>query len=389
MTMMSPCLRYIIALGLTASCLASGGAAEYAYLHGSVIDANNNPVTEATVMVGERGFTTKHDGKFFFDRLAPGEHTLQVKLGGKSIRQTVKLEAARYTEQVVVFAQAAPSVKFTNAHGFANEILVNVGINSYASVSPKDGTLAVEVLSAQTQKFDIWHLEPSGKKLGVLVSTADDDQNPRWSPDGTKIVFHRQSDERGYEVWMSDVRTGQLQRIDAGLTPAWSPDGGSVAYAKKTDGTNWDIYTKHLQTERETRLTTDDGRDQYPYWAKLGGEELVVFASNRTGIYEIWAMRPDGSHQRRLSTVGQRIGNRMIGPAVSPDGQKIAFWEIDYKNDHSVWIMNHDGSGQTEFIRTAANPEWDPAASSGKRTLYFDSKITGRAQTWRTTVADK
>lgn len=386
MTVKALWIKFTVALGLVASCLVPAHAVEYAYLHGSVIDANNNPVSEAKVVLGEQIFTTKHDGKFYFDQVTPGRYTLRVELNGKSTQQPVALEPGNYTEQVIVFEQAAPTVRYNNAQGAANEIFANVGINSYASVSPKNGTLAVEVLSAQTQKFDIWHLERTGKKLGVLVATEDDDQNPRWSPDGTRLVFHRQSSTRGYEVWVKNVQTGALQRVDAGLTPAWSPDGRSVVYAKSVQG-NWDIYTKDLETERVARLTSDDSREQYPYWAKLGDEEQVVFASTRSGIYEIWAMRPDGSRKRRLSSVGQRTGNRMIGPVVSPDGQKIAFWEIDYKNDHSIWLMNHDGSGQTEFVRNAANPEWDPAAT-GKRTLYFDSKITGRAQIWRTTIAD-
>lgn len=376
----------ITALGLVLIVAAPACAEGDAYLHGSVIDANNNPVAAAKLRIGDHEFITKHDGKYYFDRLAPGSYTLHVEVKGKSVQQDVVLEAGHYTDQLVVFAQAVPRVQFQNAQGAANEILANVGINSYASVSPKDGTLAVEVLSAQTHKFDIWHLEPSGKKLGVLVETADDDQNPRWSPDGMQLIFHRQSPDRGYEVWIKNLKNDTLKRVDAGLTPAWSPDGHSVVYAKKVQD-NWDIYTQQLETGRVTRLTHDISREQYPYWAKLGGEEQIVFASNKSGIYEIWSMRPDGTNPRRLSSAGQLTGNRMIGPVVSADGQKIAFWEIDYKHDHSVWVMRYDGGGQTEIQRNAANPEWAVTAT-GQYMLYFDSKITGRAQIWRSTLSN-
>jgi Tol biopolymer transport system component len=366
---------------------AAFAAEELAYLYGTVIDGNNNPVARAIVRIGDRTFTTRHDGVYYFDGLRPGHHEVSVMAQGKTLTQPVELQAGRYAEQTLVFKQVGPVLRFANVKGGPNEIIPNVGINSYASVSRKDGTLAVEVLARDTLRFDIWHLDRAGVKLGVLVSSEDDDENPRWSPDGSKIVFHRLRRDRGYEVWMKDLVSGKLEFVDSGLTPAWSLDGRGLVYAKKLDG-NWDIHKKDLITGTVTRLTTNTAGDQYPYWAKVGGEERILFASARSGIYEIWSMAPDGGDQRQLSTCGLRTGKRMVGPVSSAEGRLIAFWEIDYENDHSIWVMNSDGSNPREWFKRAANPEWDVLAPGG-RTIYFDSKITGRAQIWRGTVTEK
>ena len=199
------------------------------------------------------------------------------------------------------------------------------------------------MLSRHTRSYDIWLITPGGEKLREAISEPGDEQNPRWSPDGTRLVFHRLIAGRGYQVWTYDLVQGALTYIDDGLTPAWSPDGRSLVYARKKDG-NWDIYTRLLDTGQTRRLTTHRAREQYPYWGLVAGREKILFASQRTGVYEIWEMDTDGGNKRRLSDAGEATGNRMIGPVLSPDGTRIAFWEIDYVNDHSVWLMNADGT---------------------------------------------
>ena len=48
--------------------------------------------------------------------------------------------------------------------------------------------------------------------------------------------------------------------------------------------------------------------------------------------------------------------------------------------------MDHDGSNLRKILTHAANPEWGPETPDGY-SLYFDSKVTGRAQIWTTQLA--
>ena len=204
-----------------------------------------------------------------------------------------------------------------------------------------------EVFADQTRWFDIWRIDVDTSEVDVLVSTPDLDENPRFSPDGRFVAFHRvkpgEQRDSQKEVWVKDIETGELRRMDRGFAPAWSPDGQWIVYGKWVNG-NPDIYKIGLEGGDPERLTTHPARDIYPYWGQLKGVETIVFSSSRADpnarIYDVWAMNPDGSNKRRLSTAGIETGHRMFGPAISPDGELVAFWEYDKKQGHSVWTVD-------------------------------------------------
>jgi len=59
------------------------------------------------------------------------------------------------------------------------------------------------------------------------------------------------------------------------------------------------------------QLTNGPGKNEDPCWAPDG--EHIAFASNRTGNYEIYVMRRDGSSVQRLTT-----SREATSPAWSP-----------------------------------------------------------------------
>jgi WD40-like Beta Propeller Repeat len=167
---------------------------------------------------------------------------------------------------------------------------------------------------------------PSGPSAEV---TAQDDLEPAWSPDGTRIAFVTfRHDPRSLvfdgspgapgstELYVSIVDgTGQLRLTnstgneggptqtgiddnDGESLPSWSPDGTKIAVASNRDG-NWEIYVVNADGSGSQRLTNNQATDLRPRWSPDGTK--IAFQTNRDGNNEVYSMNPDGTGQTNLT----------------------------------------------------------------------------------------
>ncbi|MCP4245736.1 MAG: hypothetical protein GY778_01685, partial [bacterium] len=168
-------------------------------------------------------------------------------------------------------------------------------------------------------------------------------QNAAFSPDGTRIVFTLFLN--GYnvgpaELWIVDIDGSDARR----LTPVEDQDNVNVP------GGAWNA-------------TTDE----------------IVFASDRGGADDIWAIRPDGTGLRRITEHDEDDDlPYWIEPVWSPDGDWIVF-EADSDADTeleqrgTIFKVRSDGTDLTQLTkRDGADlddrlPNWSP---DGDRILF-------------------
>lgn len=81
---------------------------------------------------------------------------------------------------------------------------------------------------------------------------------------------------------------------------AISPDGERMAWQTNApDGGEDEIYIADIDGSNARNLTQAEGNDGHPWFSRDG--RWIVFESDRSGNWEIWRMRADGSYQRQLT----------------------------------------------------------------------------------------
>jgi Tol biopolymer transport system component len=128
---------------------------------------------------------------------------------------------------------------------------------------------------------------------GVVARLSGDprwtETNPRWSPDGTRVVFA--SNRAHYE--------------------GTSPEGGTA---------DLDLWIVNADGSGRRRLTTDAATDTDPTWDADG--QSIVFSSDKDSRGDLYRIRIDSGATTRLTT--HYVG-RAIMPTAEPGTGRVAF----------------------------------------------------------------
>lgn len=130
-----------------------------------------------------------------------------------------------------------------------------------------------------------------------------------------------------------------------------------IVFADDGDG-DAEIYSIRTDGSHRRRLTHDPAADATPSWSPDGSR--IAFASERNGTFDIYVMRADGSGQTPL-TSGIELD---LEPEWSPDGRWIAFARTDPACSGPltctrIYTMRSDGSGSRRVTDGAA-ATWAP-----------------------------
>ena len=132
--------------------------------------------------------------------------------------------------------------------------------------------------------------------------------------------------------------TERLQQV---YTPRFSPDGARVVYSRWGEGGYRDLYLRDVATGDERRLTVDRAMNQSPCWSADGAH--VVFSSDRSGVFNLYAIHLDSGEVRQVTNV---LGGA-FECAVSHDGETLAYVGFT-ASGYDLWTMPFDPDAWTE-----------------------------------------
>jgi TolB protein len=282
---------------------------------------------------------------------------------------------------------------FIRSHSTAKAVwrvalaLLIMTISARAGNDAQQGRIAF--VGNQSGNWQLYTMNPDGTNMVQITNlspTLFETWVPDFSPDGQRITFcYGTIDNMGNlftEIYVINVDgTGLMQLTNDGQIdcfPRWSPDGTRIVFARDVPLTQALVATTMRPDGSDKReLTT-------PFWgiARSGftpdGKQILWETQQAGYVSVLWIMDADGTHQKRLTVAPLRAGETS---APSPDGKHVAF--INNQNTSGVlpnmiFVMNLDGTGimqLTQPIGTSHDvlPNYSP---DGTKIVFASDRLS-------------
>ena len=171
----------------------------------------------------------------------------------------------------------------------------------------------------------------------------------------------------------SDAPTATSPDLRGAKGGTGKPGSAETVLFTGTKNGNMDIYAMNPDGSNVRRLTTDTAADVAPDFAP-DNRKFVFARSSAAGLSELYTANADGSKQTKLTSMGTFV----MQPRYSPDGSKIAFVASVPIYGQEIFTVNADGSG-LHRLTYATSDENSPSWSPDGQTIVFASTRLGPA----------
>ena len=195
------------------------------------------------------------------------------------------------------------------------------------------------------------------------------------SPDGQTIVFDMVGD-----LYSMPITGGEATRLTSGMAydmqPRFSPDGERIVFVSDRSGDN-NVWLMPAAGGEPTQLSKGVGSYFLsPEWMPDG--KYVIVSRSHTSVEKLWLYHVDGG--TGLEMVGGGGGARMLGAAVDAEGRQIWYaqrngtWQYNaIFPQYQIWMYDRKTGTRTPMTNRYGSA-FRPALSSDGSLLAYGSR---------------
>jgi Tol biopolymer transport system component len=227
----------------------------------------------------------------------------------------------------------------------------------------REGSLAYVPGTVRIPEYDLIAVDRKG--AAQTITGGRPYAEPNVSPEGKRVAVTIQTST--FDVWIYDLDRGTLSRLSFGgddSQPRWSPDGKRVVYSSSRAGVP-NLFWRYADASGpEERLAASE-HPQFPQCFTPDGRALIFVDVDRTTREDIWVLPLDG---RRKPVPFLRTPFREGLAALSPDGRWIAY-ASDESGRGEIYVQPYPGPGGR--IQISPDGGNEPLWSTHGRELYY------------------
>jgi Tol biopolymer transport system component len=247
----------------------------------------------------------------------------------------------------------------------------------YTAFSP-DGKYLAFLCGSGFLSNDVYVVPVSGGNPRQLTFVHAHVEGLAWTPDGKQLVFS--SNHQGLRtLWKVALNGGHPEQVSIPSEDATEPTiaihGNRMAFRLyKVDTNLWKATVPDRGAPAVTELVASTRQDANPAVSPDGNR--IAFASDRSGSFEIYVAAASGSDSVQLTSM-KATGS----PVWSPDGKQIAF-DSRLEGHSDIFIISAAG-GSPRRLTTEPYDNEIPTWSRDGRSVYFNSDRSGVSQGWK------
>ena len=209
---------------------------------------------------------------------------------------------------------------------------------------------------------------------------------PAWSPDGKRIAFTAYDLSKSPEVWTIATDGSDVTLIaQHAFEFVYAPDGRSIYFTGSSKDLGYGVWNVQIDSNGRTLSNPnkifDPGATTIKHLSISGDGKRLIYASllQTSNLWSVSLLPVSQEAVGSPTALTRENTYRSTGPAFSPDGRRIAYSAIRAGAGPNVWLMNSDGTNQTQLTSEGGGAlSWSPDGNE----LVFTLQRDARAALW-------